>query len=65
MVERRHAILRQAFLKARASAEADGWNFDANQLLTEAVIALSHNGRPHPCRLPWPSCLMLVVAKLT
>eukprot|EP00975_Prorocentrum_lima_P036501 7677483-Prorocentrum_lima.AAC.1 len=37
MVERHHAILRHAFLKMRASAQEEGLNFDAQQLLTEAV----------------------------
>eukprot|EP00975_Prorocentrum_lima_P001464 315521-Prorocentrum_lima.AAC.1 len=41
MVERHHAILRQAFLKARASAEEEGLNFNPQQLLTQAVIAKS------------------------
>eukprot|EP00975_Prorocentrum_lima_P057201 11998724-Prorocentrum_lima.AAC.1 len=39
MVERHHAILRQAFRKARASSEEEGLHFDPQQLLTEAVIA--------------------------
>eukprot|EP00975_Prorocentrum_lima_P032189 6760371-Prorocentrum_lima.AAC.1 len=39
MAERHHAVLRHAFLKARASSEAEGLNFDPQQLLTEVVIA--------------------------
>eukprot|EP00975_Prorocentrum_lima_P022695 4777756-Prorocentrum_lima.AAC.1 len=39
MAERHHAIMRHAFLKARASSEEEGPNFDPQQLLTEAVIA--------------------------
>eukprot|EP00975_Prorocentrum_lima_P054615 11450923-Prorocentrum_lima.AAC.1 len=39
MAERHHAILRHAFLKARASSEEEGLNFDPQQLLIEAVIA--------------------------
>eukprot|EP00975_Prorocentrum_lima_P064431 12897523-Prorocentrum_lima.AAC.1 len=39
MVERHHAIRRQAFLKMRASSEAEALDVDANQLLTEVVIA--------------------------
>eukprot|EP00975_Prorocentrum_lima_P035071 7371022-Prorocentrum_lima.AAC.1 len=39
MVERPHATLRHAFLKARASAEAEGLSFYPQQLLTPAVVA--------------------------
>eukprot|EP00975_Prorocentrum_lima_P045990 9618879-Prorocentrum_lima.AAC.1 len=39
MVERHHAIFRQAFLKARAASEEEGRNFDPQQLLTETGIA--------------------------
>eukprot|EP00975_Prorocentrum_lima_P065887 12906088-Prorocentrum_lima.AAC.1 len=38
MAARHHAILRQAFLTARASSEEEGLNFDPQQLLTEAVF---------------------------
>eukprot|EP00975_Prorocentrum_lima_P033668 7066826-Prorocentrum_lima.AAC.1 len=39
MVERHHATLRNTFLKARATAEQEGLNFDPQQLLTQAVVA--------------------------
>eukprot|EP00975_Prorocentrum_lima_P034722 7298818-Prorocentrum_lima.AAC.1 len=39
MAERHHAVLRHAFLKARASSEAEGLNFDPQHLLIAAVIA--------------------------
>eukprot|EP00975_Prorocentrum_lima_P069397 12926156-Prorocentrum_lima.AAC.1 len=39
MVERHHAIVRDAFLKAWASSEKRRLHVDANQLLTAVVIA--------------------------
>eukprot|EP00975_Prorocentrum_lima_P062901 12888218-Prorocentrum_lima.AAC.1 len=39
MADRHHAVLSHTFLKARASPEAEGLNFDPQQLLTKAVVA--------------------------
>eukprot|EP00975_Prorocentrum_lima_P057230 12005113-Prorocentrum_lima.AAC.1 len=39
MVERHHAILRQAVLKTRAFAHEEGLTFDAQLFLTGAVTA--------------------------
>eukprot|EP00975_Prorocentrum_lima_P051518 10789373-Prorocentrum_lima.AAC.1 len=39
MVERHHAILRQAFLKIREQVAEEGLTLDGQQLLTLAVLA--------------------------